>query len=337
VYRIAPALSAADREAAGHILETALNFAATRAAARDLARAEFLLDNGGLSPSPLTLLNSLGEAASLLGRTPGPWLEQFLPEEGAAVIASSAWYGKREETSPIRYFEGPVYSPDFSLLNLAGLRFIPVYRRGFLSPGFVGRGFLAAEEVSRSSWDAFTAENPQWAAENRDTLIRQGLVQEEYLKAPEFEAYPNPAAPGISWYAATAYCAWLNGKLPTTMREEGWTVRLPTEDEWEYAARFFEDSENSGEAPNNLLGGLWEWCANPFAPLNFFPLDSLDRIDLAGEIPLERSVRGGSWINTPGSVDPGTRGSLPPNTSSPFVGFRPFIVFQSNEPWIGVP
>jgi formylglycine-generating enzyme required for sulfatase activity len=122
------------------------------------------------------------------------------------------------------------------------------------------------------------------------------------------------------------------------MRESGWIVRLPTEEEWESAARHFEDGENSPlSGPSNLMGGLWEWCANPFSPLNIFSTIALERIDSAGAIPLERSVRGGSWINTPGSVDVGIRGSLPPETSSPFVGFRPFMVYESDEEWMGVP
>jgi hypothetical protein len=320
VYRTAPALGAEDREAAGHILETALSFTVTRAAARDLLRAKFLLDNGGLSPSPLTLLDSLREGASLLEKSPGaaPWLKGFLPEEKIALLSASAWYeGQGEGEYPPRRFEAPAYAPGPAALSVGGLRFIPA-----------GGVFIAAEEVSRDSWEAFTGENPQWRAENRADLTARGLVQEEYLRDPEFEAYPDPAAPGISWYAAAAYCAWLNEKLPPNMREAGWTLRLPTEDEWEYAARFFENS-SSGDGPVNFLGGLWEWCANPFAPLDFFPRDGLDRIDSGGDFLLERSVRGGSWVNTPGSIDPGTRGSLPPNTSSPFVGFRPFILPES--------
>ena len=48
----------------------------------------------------------------------------------------------------------------------------------------------------------------------------------------------NPLAPvvGVSWFEAEAYCNWLSEEL-------GRPIRLPTEEEWERAARHTDGRE----------------------------------------------------------------------------------------------
>jgi formylglycine-generating enzyme required for sulfatase activity len=76
--------------------------------------------------------------------------------------------------------------------------------------------------------------------------------------------YYAPYASGVSWYDARDFCEWLS-------QREGKTYRLPTEAEWEYAARagthtpFSSGSEPPApEAPNgwglkNMHTGVGEW------------------------------------------------------------------------------
>ncbi|GHU82393.1 hypothetical protein FACS189468_6560 [Spirochaetia bacterium] len=333
-YRIGPAA----RESAVHkemsdILAASARFAATRAALRDLLRAKFLVDNGGLSPSPLTLIQSAQDIAAYLAANPGaaPALAEILPDKAGLWVMNSPWYEESMETLE----EAPalVWAESRSgSLNLGNMSFrsIPpgkmVWTGGFPARQIINRLYMADTELSQEAWDAFIAANPAWGPDHREDLVARGLVTQDYLVSSDHPGYPQPAVPGVSWHAAAAYCRWLTEQLPLNLA--GYEVRLPTEAEWEYAARIAAAGTEE-DLPQGLLGGLWEWCADPYAPLSFF---SAPPEAIAAVSSPERSVRGGSWINPPGSVDAETRASLPPDSCSPFVSFRPVIALRGELP-----
>ena len=325
LYRVGPAAKdPATRKSMQGILDNSLRHAVTRASVRDILRAQFLLDNNGLSPSPVTVVPSLQRIVTAMWNNGASaiWLSEILPTEIAGkFILPDQFIGSSDFQGSTGDFDFPVQIP--SSLNLEAVSFISVStgylekfgRKEILPPILIAR-FL----VSQEAWELFTREKSEWAVTNRSNLIANGLVGEDYLVQPDNPAFPKDAVSGISWYAANAYCNWLNTKLPSFL--SGWEIRLPSEMEWEYAARRAEID----------TGLLWEWCGDPFAPLDFFPVNDetlaiFERAALfSANYPLDRLLRGGSWINNIYSADMESRGSLPPDTSSPFVGFRPVIV-----------
>lgn len=170
----------------------------------------------------------------------------------------------------------------------------------------IAHGFaLGRTPVTFAEWDAFAAATGGWR--------------------PPDEGWGRGARPvvNVSWTDAMAYCAWLSAR-------EGRVFRLPTEAEWEYAARAggataYPWGEGIGErrangidaggaegglrttevgrfAPNafglyDMVGNVWEWvadCWNEF----YVNAPSDGSAWLAGDCT-RRVLRGGSWADVP--------------------------------------
>lgn len=152
----------------------------------------------------------------------------------------------------------------------------------------------------------------------------------------------------VSWDDAKAYAAWLS-------KQTGKHYRLPTESEWEYAARsganqqvwagtseesdlekYAVFSSNSGnrtalvgqKAPNvfglhDMSGNVWEWvedCAH--ASYRGAPRDGSAWLDADGGDCGARVIRGGSWSNVPGTLRASNRSGYPADARLYFIGFR---------------
>ena len=338
--------AAAGNSAIAELVKASARFAVTRAALRDLVRAKIIADNGGLSPSPLSLVHSASDITGFLSENPGSavWLAETLPPESAALVTASAWYQKQPAALPPVYAAESLAPPPGEMpagrtapparrFSLGGLSFTgmaggtlvqgePFPRAVPIAPFMIGD-----TEVPAAVFAEFLDASPQWRAERRDALVREGSVTNDYLSG---DAGPERSGiSAVSWFAARAFCEWLDGRLPPAMA--GYEVRLPTEAEWEYAAKSVRIWAGSGAidaggiknmGDGGAVPGAWEWCADPYAPLGF--LKAAPEAVAAAGSP-ERAVRGGSALNPLGSVTAETRASLPPAFCSPFVSFRVVI------------
>ena len=272
------------------ILLAASGFAVTKAAVRDLIRAKILLDNRGNAPSPVALVHSISEIFAFLSenQNAAKWLSQVLPREQASVIEGSKWFKNqgRSGAPPKTY---AVIAVDRKVM--AGVTFIE-FTDKLSSYGFS----ISETPVSRSLFETFLDENPQWREQQTDYFPQ------------EITSYPweidKNIITGVTWYAAQAFCEWMALRMFPRSIPIDIIVRLPTEEEWSIAAQSIGNMKNIG----------WEWCNDPYAPLQIAKSSPL-AIQAVGSP--ERSLRGRQTAN---SAE--TRASLPPDLSSPIVTFR---------------
>jgi formylglycine-generating enzyme required for sulfatase activity len=148
--------------------------------------------------------------------------------------------------------------------------------------------------------------------------------------SPRF-AYTNHPCEQVSWWAAKAFCRWLN-------KCSGRSIDLPSEQQWERAAAgpdgrkypwqgsWTDGYANAGssigatsavglfpagrseDGLHDLAGNVWEWTTDLFDPS--------DRGSVA------RAVRGGCWITRPEGCRAASRDGDLPGVRYSYLGFR---------------
>src|SRR5437868_1229943 len=188
------------------------------------------------------------------------------------------------------------------------------------------------------------------------TISKAFLIGETEVTSEQFrqfrrgfkgnDAY-SPYASGVSWDDAVAFSQWLSKK-------EGKTYRLPTEAEWEYAARAGTKTPfASGNKPpaagtanawgvKNMNSGLPEWCLDWHGPYT----EGAQTDPVGPAEGLARVIRGGSLDTTKlGSAKAPERPVFPAyfyrssNRAGLPPGFGPpppdYVDMQLSQPWTG--
>jgi formylglycine-generating enzyme required for sulfatase activity len=222
----------------------------------------------------------------------------------------------------------------------------PTHKVTFTYDFYIGR-----YEVTFSEYDAFCEAIGRKKTRNRRLGRRQ-----------------RPAI-NVNWWNTSAYCNWLSEKekLPkaydsngnlldkdgriTTDPSEVLGYRLPTEAEWEHAARGGNKSkgykysgsdnvndvawywDNAGrktqevgkKAPNELgiydmSGNVWEWCSDWYDSGYYAKSPTTNPYN--GTAGSYRVLRGGSWCYYASVTRVANRGSSSPTNTSYDLGFR---------------
>jgi formylglycine-generating enzyme required for sulfatase activity len=209
------------------------------------------------------------------------------------------------------------------LVNSLGMKLVPI----------PAGSFVMGSEQKPANWD----ERPL----HRVTIGAGFLIADSEVTAEQFHQFkPDaplnaryaPAAAGITWDDAVAFCDWLS-------RKENRTYRLPTEAEWEYACRAGRPDgtawETAADAPNpwgvrNLLAGPVEWCADWYGEYDFAP--QRDPSGRSGGFV--KVVRGG-YLDTPEKYKPAPY-LRPSNRAGAPPSFGPYADGSANPQKYGV-
>ncbi len=184
--------------------------------------------------------------------------------------------------------------------------------------------------------------NPEWW----DGLHEDARNQQRGGAAEQSFKFWNHPREMVSWYEAMAFCRWLSAKL-------GYEIRLPTEHEWEKAARgtdgrFYaygmtrdpsKANTYDGDSPlgqtnavgsypggaspygvEEMIGNVWEWTLNNGGERDIISVSNSSM----------RIVRGGSWRFYGRRTRAASRLSYPPHLRDSHVGFR--VVTSRGKP-----
>ena len=209
--------------------------------------------------------------------------------------------------------------------------------------------YIDRYEVTNAEYKQFIDANPQWGKEQIPREYHDGY----YLAHWNGNDFPfgknNHPVVYVSWYAAMAYAQWAE-------------KRLPTEAEWEKAARggligniypwgneidptkanYYDatDKEQTpvGTYPKNgyglydMAGNVREWCLDSYivdyyenAPKQNPVAGSANIQDIIKNfinVKTDRVLRGGSWLNSQYSSRVTNRSNRAPTDTNPNEGFR---------------
>lgn len=180
-------------------------------------------------------------------------------------------------------------------------------------PGGPRPFWISKREITWAEFDRFV----EFPGEQTLDGVTRPSSGKSYLQLsglpPDFMEADRPVT-NVRYHSATVYCEWLS-------KRTGLIFRLPTEAEWELAARGTEsgwtrETSGGGTHPggasganplgiHDLAGNAWEYCLEPDRPPDFEPV-----------------LRGGAW-----NIPQGSRRTTAPVDWSEADPNRPFSLW----------
>jgi formylglycine-generating enzyme required for sulfatase activity len=308
-------------------------------------------DTHGDHPGLYRRYDSVEEFAELVREDLEAWLEEAAARRAAPSQGTGAAAAAAREPVVFRGREYAYVLPGPFTMGTEPTRLAELKARGLEGesplpetpahpvdlPGF----YLARAPVTQADYRRFVAEtghrvpfcDDEWSAPyNWD------------LKARCFPAdrADHPVVL-VSWHDAQAYCRWLGGRLPTEAEWEK-AARGTDRREWPWGDVWQEGRANAaspegtaavglysprGDSPYGLMdmaGNVWEWCSSLLDPYPYRPDDGRE-IPAA---PGRRVLRGGGFGERPFRVRCAFRNGAEPGDLGFTIGFR--VAFSEPPP-----
>ncbi|MBM4430326.1 MAG: NACHT domain-containing protein [Chloroflexi bacterium] len=232
------------------------------------------------------------------------------------------------------------------------------------------------QRLRRAGWSPVAVDAWQELSRLDEAEVREALSNRwgdrprdrpGFWEDPRFNQATQPVV-GVNWYEASAYCAWLDNQLRskaapdtcawTRLLRDDYVLRLPSEAEWECAARWPGNSAypwgnrwktgrantleghvlrttpvgvyTQGATPagvHDLSGNVWEWTTSLYQPYPCHAGDGRNEPQAQGP----RVVRGGSWFGSRRLARCAFRDGLIPDNWVSIVGFRVVVSLARPE------
>jgi formylglycine-generating enzyme required for sulfatase activity len=291
------------------------------------------------------LRQSLELRAQALGILTGTKLK---PEAVKTPTDASQVESKREITQVVKHHSTITFSPGGHVIYTFGeMEFVQVPAGKFIM-GSRSQDEATEDEKPQHtvdiSYDYFMARSPVTNAQYAAYVNAKGIIH----PVDDWEKKRDHPVVNVAWNDALAYCLWWND-LRKNELPSGVVLRLPTEAEWEKAARgadgliypwgntFDKNKCNTDEGGKNdttpvglyspqgdspygavdMVGNVWEWTHSLFKKYPYDAEDGREAENSSGE----RVQRGGSYLGTDQLARAAARYRGDPGFLD-FIGFR---------------
>jgi formylglycine-generating enzyme required for sulfatase activity len=200
-------------------------------------------------------------------------------------------------------------------------------------------------EVTNARFAAFVAARPEWGPDRLAADLHNGDYLDHWVSGSYPEDKGDHPVAFVTWHAAQAFCRWDGGRLPTEAeweyaardgddREFPWGNELPSPDWANYGASGLGKTAPVGGYPptsaglHDMAGNVWEWIFDAWEPTysgepRVDPIVGGPVLDgSTADVRGRRVIRGGSYGGAVVNLRTRWRDSHEVTNATDFVGFR---------------